>query len=422
MIPVSLVMMVRNGADTIVRTLDNAGPYISEVCISDSGCDDNTFDLVASWCLKSEKKLHHRMFNHTSWPEIYTVDSPESFATAPWASKVEYSGQPLLKRWDLLRMATLRLASNPIVLMMDADDLFDRPEEIQGQAANLQKFGRDVLHTTYKILDEKTRFPVCQLMCWRMFNLAVTPVARSPIFSSSRNDLYEGLRWDGWTHELLRGYTRPSQAPGVIVTDMRDNKGTGARVPARALKVLWLQLQAEGEENVSARTLYYLGAEALQLDPEFARRYLNLFLSRTDGSREERSSACMMLGELQENAGEWDDAAKWFGRAYDECPVPDPLFSQARIAYKRGNVVGMDESEREVFLCVCIMAVQEGLALLREMGDRTAFRGPALERGSYIIAAEALSTLGRPGESSKMAAEGLAKYPDAVFLQQFIAA
>jgi glycosyltransferase involved in cell wall biosynthesis len=407
----SLVMMARNAESTILRTLRNVEDYVSEFILVDNMSDDRTVAIAKEWSEEVARKrpgegfaFRTIPFNPESHPDHFVLDEASVFSSAPFAAKVEYSGLPLLINWSAMRNLTARSATKPFVLMLDADDLFEEPRAIPGLVERMIEHERDVLYTRYQIMQPGIPYPVCELICWRIF-------AREAL-----SDDYG--HWEGWTHEYFTGHRRPAYAPEINVKDMRDNTGSGARVPSRALKILWLQAQKEGIDKVSSRTLYYLGTEAISVDRDFSESMLNLYLKK-GFDPQERSSALVAQAEIMEARGDYKGAFAKLERAKKNIETPDVLFTEARIHYRMGREVDRSEGERIHHLGRMIETSVLGFELLNSMRKMIFTRSPVLERGTYIILAEGLASLGRHKEAQEWARKGLVAFPEAEFLRAY---
>jgi tetratricopeptide (TPR) repeat protein len=408
----SLVMMARNAESTILRTLRNIEDHVSEFVLVDNMSDDRTVTIAEEWAKEMAWKrpgegfvFRTIPFNPETHPDHFVLDTAEAFLSAPFASKVEYSGLPLLINWSAMRNLTARSATKPFVLMLDADDLFDEPRAIPGLLQRMIDNKRDVLYTNYQIMQPGISYPVCELICWRIF-------AREALSDDQG-------RWEGWTHECFTGYARPAYAPEINVKDMRDNAGSGARVPSRALKIMWLQAQSKGLDNVSARTLYYLGMESIGVDRDFSENMLDLYLQKGMDSQE-RASALIAQAEILEGRGDYPKAFAKLDRAKQNIETPDALFTEARIHYRIGREVDRQEDDRRSHLEKMIESAVQGFDLLTFMKQRTSTRSPVLERGTYIILAEGLTALGRHKEAREWAQKGLIAFPGTEFLKNYV--
>jgi glycosyltransferase involved in cell wall biosynthesis len=397
----SLAMMARNAESTILRTLRNVEPYVSEFVLTDNMSDDNTVAIARAWAEEIQKKRPFRFevfsFTPDTNPECFVLDTRETFAEAPFASLVEYSGLPLLTDWALMRNQAVSRATLPYVLMVDADDLFVSPELIPSMVQRMLVHKRDVLNCTYQIMSPRLSYPGCELICWRIFERA----ALGP----------EGVRWIGSTHEHVVGDKRSCFAPDLIVRDMRDNAGSGARVSSRALKILWLEARTKGMENVSPRVLYYLGTEALRLNAEMARPYLELCTSKST-DKNELTSSHLMLAEIDENAGDYESSLENVKKASKD-RTPDVCFTEGRIMYKMANLV---QGGDPLLLPKVVEVLGEGLLMLSKAKRRLVTRNPTLERGSYILLTETCLSLGMVKEGREWACKGLEAFPGVEYL------
>lgn len=404
-------MMARNAESTILRTLRNIEDHVSEFILVDNMSDDRTVVIAEEWAKELAWKrpgegfaFRTIPFNPETQPDHFVLDTAEAFSTAPFASKVEYSGLPLLINWSAMRNLTARSATKPFVLMLDADDLFDEPRAIPGLLQRMIDNNRDVLYTNYQIMQPGISYPVCELICWRIFTREV--------LSDDQG------HWEGWTHECFTGYSRPAYAPEINVKDMRDNTGSGARVSSRALKIMWLQAQSEGLDKVSARTLYYLGMESIAIDRDFSEKMLDLYLQKGMDAQE-RASALIAQAEILEGRGDYFKAFSKLDRAKRNVETPDALFTEARIHYRLGREVDRNEKDRRQHLERMIESAVRGFDLLVFMKQRVLTRSPVLERGTYIILTEGLTALGRHQEAKEWARKGLIAFPGTDFLKNY---
>lgn len=395
---VSLVMMARNAESTILRTLQNVQEYVSELVLIDNLCTDKTVQIARDWAALINKTrafdLEVYPADEVSHPDFFVRDTKDVFTKAPFCNQVGYSELPLLIDWAALRNLAVSRANCPYVMMLDADDVFVNPELIPTMVALMEKNNRDVLHTTYQLMRPGVSFPVCELICWRIFE---------------RKSLHaKGVRWVGATHEQVVGYQRTGFAPNLILRDMRDNKGDGARVEARALKILWLESERLGLDKVSARDLYYLGSEAMKVDTETASFYLKLCIEKT-WNPDEKSSAYVILSEIAERHEKYDDALEFLKKASGVLRTPDVCFAEGRILFvKSDNLEGVQ---------IAIPPLVEGLDLLATVKRRLTTRNPAYERGSYILLVQAYAMLGKRTETRSWALRGLEVFPGTAFLE-----
>ena len=379
---VSLHLLAKNAESCIERLLKNVTPCIDEVVMISNDTDDDTDRIVRSHCKDKGIDCNIIPVTAKTHPEFYIMDVPETYAVGkPLANESfvgPFTGEPILARWADIRNVGWNRCNKDWRLFLDADDVVVDPECIPGLCLSLAEHNVELACSRY------------------IYSQNAEGGSRADSFRERLAINLPHIEWVGITHEVLRGQEKTAHVEGnLIVKDMRDNKGAGIRIPGRCFKVLY-QFARSNDWQVSPRYLIYLATECKNDLPDLARAVLDLYLQKSLWP-EERAWACVMVGEIHENVGEYDDASRWYEKSLVEHPGSKAAFRLCRSRFHEGKwQASIDAYNLGVENKVVIQLIDNG---------------PAYEDMSKILVAAAFNELGRKQEALLMADEALKVYP-----------
>jgi glycosyltransferase involved in cell wall biosynthesis len=314
--PVSACLIVKNESGQLKSCLESIRPYVSEICIVDTGSSDSTPEIARSLADKFE---------------IYT-DCNDS------------DGR--IKSFAQARQRSFEMASQPWLFWVDGDDEVVGAEHI---IQLVEKHDQDrngqacMIMLPYEYSHDHLGNPTCVHYRERL----VTTI--------------HDFKWIGPVHEVLSPVV-----PNVLMfksdaTKMvhRRHQSGKSIEPNRNLRILKNYYDQIGESEV--RTLYYLGLEYANAGDlgnsiKFHRRYIEL-----SGWDDEKCLACLEIARHYQTLGDYDNSIEW---ALKSSTIKEgwaePYFSLARSYYFMAQRGGPDERrnwERSIYF------VRAGLAL-----------------------------------------------------------
>ena len=277
-----VVMMLKNEEKRISVTLESIKNVADAIIVYDTGCDDNTINLIEEFSVLHKINLY------------VTKGLFVDFST---------SRNVLLDFADTVDVDFL--------LLLDCND------ELRGEK-ELLKF----LKESYSI--NNNGFLVCQVW-WsgkfdKYFNVRLI-----------KNKC--GWRYRGVVHEWIKDTTVDTHSPKYplikipdCITLFQDRTKDGNKSFQRFTRDRELLLQEHLKNPTEPRTLFYLGqtCECLGLAEE-SYRYSRL-RAELDGFEEERFHSFMRCGNLsKELKYDWSISLSWFMKAYEHSERAEPL-------------------------------------------------------------------------------------------------
>lgn len=394
--PVTLHLMVKNGASVVGRLLDCVGPYVRDVVAVLNDCTDGTADALARGCAKHDLRLQTCQVTRESHPDLYVLDVPETYqAGEPLAGEVfegPFTGELLLADWSGARNAGWCLpSSHRWKIFLDADDVVDDPEVIPGLCRALDERGVQVAASRYH------------------YSRTARGDWRADAFRERLARNLPGIRWRDRVHEVLTGYDRGrvAQVEGsLVVRDLHDSAGEGTRPPWRNLKVLYHRGRSLGWDQLTPRETVYLAAESQVPMPDLCVALVRRYLAQPQVWEEEAGWACVVAGEVSEVRGDYAGASRWYEESLRHHPGELAAYRLARSRFK----------ERRW---------QESLDAY-ELGVKNARTIQLLDGGSVqpeaakVLAAGCLAELGRVSEARALAEEARRRFPDSQALRRLL--
>lgn len=308
--PIAVTMMAKNAEGTIARAIDSVGEWVSEFCLADTGSTDRTVTVAESACKRHGILFRHEDYGPDAKPDAYAIDAPETFDM----DFKEYSHHEFLIDWIGARQASLDLASQPFVLVLDDDETLLQAE---------------MLGELVKVFLRRGTIDV--------LNLPTNHDGDLHSFTA-RVGRRNQVKWGAsQAHQIMHSETgKTSNIRGAcVIHDHKDRTDPSTRVPERALKVAYLDYCAG---NRSDRLLYYLAMEARSNYPDEATAWFMDYFDAHDGIADEQwASAQTALGELHERGSRPDMAKRAYQLAAEYVPIyPEPHLCLARMALAAG--------------------------------------------------------------------------------------
>lgn len=385
-VPLSLHLMVKNGASVVGRLLDCVGPYLADVAVTLNDCDDDTRDVIEAKCRDYVvPRAHFVEVRAATHPDLYLLDVPETYrkgrSLAGEVYQGPFTGGKLLADWATARNLSWDACAADWRLFLDADDVLDDPECLPGLCRALDERGIEVASSRYH------------------YDHARSGRSRADAFRERLARNRSSIRWHGCVHERLVGYVpgRVAHVDGSLVArDLRDSTGDQIRVPGRNLKVLYAVARARDFE-VTPRHMVYLATEAKVAMPSLAIKLAEMHQSCATWGEEKAWSACL-LGEIYEEDGDYVAAGRWYEHALSQHAGVMSAMRLARVRFRQGNWEAAVE------------AYQRGL---RNKSVGQFLDGSEVqEDATAILAASALRKLGRFEEAERLCSQARAKFPE----------
>lgn len=266
---IALYMVVKNAESVIERTLKHVAPYVKELVFVLNDCTDGTEDKIHECHRKYfPKKENYLTISYVEYgkipfdyPDYYFLDTKESYSYGVPFRGEEYEGpfteKPLLCDWAKLRNWGWRHETDcQWKLFLDADDTMEDPESLWGVCDLLTQHGADLGLSLYK------------------YNVWAGQVFGQTYRERLVRNKPE-IKWTGEVHEIITGHQKAVAISGnLIVTDNKDNRGEGTRVPDRDFKVLYRKGRMTGW-NLTSREFSLLGKEIAFKMPTLALCFLS---------------------------------------------------------------------------------------------------------------------------------------------------
>ena len=263
--PVSVCMIVKNESGQIESCLKSIRPYVSEICVVDTGSTDNTPETVKKYADKFE---------------VYTDCNDD---------------EGRIEDFSKARQRSFELATSPWTMWVDGDD------EVQG-AENLKSL--------VEMYDKIRNGAACSVMfpyeyahdhrgnvtCLHYRERLVTPK--------------EKFNWKGPVHEVLVPKVPVPQHQSDKVRMIHKRTESKKPIePGRNLRILKAHYEKAGESDV--RQLYYLGLEYGNVGDtdnaiKFHKRYTEL-----SGWDDEKFLACLKIAEHYQARAEYENSITW---------------------------------------------------------------------------------------------------------------
>lgn len=404
--PVSLHLLVKNGAGVVGRLMDNIGPYITEVVAVLNDCTDDTEAILAAACAARNIAFVPIAVTKDTHPDWYILDTKATYEVGRSLSGEEFGGpfteNPILADWSSARNLGWRACTEKWRLFLDADDVVKDPETLPGLVKVLEEQKVEVCATAYEYAVNSQGEAIGLSFRER---LAVNKPA---------------IRWVQPIHEVLHGTMRIAHVRGnFVVRDMRDNKGAGVRIPGRNFKILYHRARSRDWE-VSPRLLADIVMEVRHMahEPsmmEFAEALLAKYLEEATWP-EERGFIHAMVGEMHESREELDRAIYLYEESLAIHPGSKTAFRLCRTHFKRG-CEKKELFEQQKISKADLDAEWEAVIAAHQLGvdNKAAHQvlddGPIYEEMEKIHVAGALVELGRVTEAVKFTNEAIAAFP-----------
>lgn len=294
MAEITLGILARNAAKTIVECLESAAPYVDALVVGFGGpSTDGTEDIVREW-LKNWNKGKTYREELAGW--CFSIDWHDDFARA--------------------RNEILANVRTEWFVWLDADDILINGEKMRAIVAN--PGDANCLTFPYHYDEDSYGNLACTLVRERL--------VRWP----------QQWTWVGSVHEVLTlpppARWEPRYVPDIVVRhNPRREKDKGTR----NLDLLYKELE-QSEPEPPQRLLFYLGREnANRGNLREALMHFNRYISRSP-TGEEAAQVAFMTADVIRAAGRPAEAAKAALKAIELAPSwPDAYYLLGRIAYEQ---------------------------------------------------------------------------------------
>lgn len=396
----SLCMIVRDVAPYIGQCLSSILPYVRELCVVDTGSQDETIAVIQELVdmMEEETSLKIAYFNPETHPEGFILDSPETFSddVPPLPRQVGYTGKLLLADYGKARQISFDMATSDYVMWIDSDDVVENPHMIGHiiRAMQAGKIDSAVLPYLYEE-DEQGRI-TCYLMRTRIVRREGPAKWNQPIHENL-GPLGNAQLFNEQPCPVIRHFAKEIEKIAVH------------RPPLRNYKILsWHKTKSEREgAQVHPRILYYLGNEARQFDPHLALRLLSEYIEKGDWD-EERALAHIYCAQIHEGQGRLEEARAHYAAASAAFNKPEAHFGLARSSYYLGDwkeAIRHHENGRR--------AIRDGLDVL-------SYNPLDREYLPALIAARSYMNLGQLKKAALTASRGLELVPTDLHLQSIM--
>jgi len=260
-------MIVKNVEGQIAACLQSVRPFVTEICVVDTGSSDKTPEIVKEYADKFE---------------IFTdCNNKES---------------GLIEDFALARNKSFSLATQPWLMWIDGDDEVENADKILEviEEYEAQRVAGQPIAVMFPY--EYAHDSEGNVTCVHYRERLVTP--------------RDAFKWSGPVHEVLTpvaGASLPTSEKVRIVH--RREKVGGIVEPGRNLRILKTHYAKHGESDV--RQLYYLGLEYGNNGDvgnaiKFHKRYVEL-----SGWDDEKFLACLKIAEHYQGIGDLQTATEW---------------------------------------------------------------------------------------------------------------
>lgn len=308
---VSLVMIACNADKILGRALSSIRDYVDEIIIVDTGSDDNTKDVAASF---GAVVLD---FNSDTHPQHFILDTPGN-----WKKELPgpFTNVMRLCHFGAARQFGWDRASCDFIMWLDCDDVVEGAENIEGVVRDMKSKGIDSAMLNYDYDHDEAGNVTLRLFRERIVRKGIA-------------------RWEQPVHEVLSPCGIVERYSSINISHRRSKDKLPPIWHHRNLKILlrWEESMSHGYDHADPRILFYLGMEERFLYPEDALRHFGIYVLRS-GWDEERAMAHALCGKIHEGAGRFHDALREYSMASIEFKSnPDNLFNCARCAYYLRN-------------------------------------------------------------------------------------
>jgi tetratricopeptide (TPR) repeat protein len=290
---ITLGILARNAAKTIIECLESAGPYVDKIIVGFGGpSEDNTKQIVEDWLKEWAKGAPDR---YAQW---FNIKWHDDFARA--------------------RNAILKEVNTEWFLWLDADDILVNGHLMQQAIASSP--GSNCITMPYHYDEDEFGNLACTLVRERLVR-----------------DPGEWV-WQGTIHEVLTlpppAEWLPTHAPEIVV---RHNPVRTKDKGTRNLDLLYKELE-KTEPEPPQRLLFYLGREnASRGNLREALMHFNRYISRAT-TGDEAAQVAVMAADVLRASGRSKDAAVAALRATELAPSwPDAYNLLGRIAYEQSR-------------------------------------------------------------------------------------
>ena len=268
--PISACLIVKNEAGQIESCLKSIRPYVSEICVVDTGSTDGTPEIVKRFADKFE---------------VYTGCNDENGLIASFADA---------------RQRSFELATQPWLFWIDGDDEVRGAEHLEELVERHDK-ERDGNPALVLMPYEYSHDERGNVTCLHYRERLLTPA--------------DAFKWVGPVHEVLSPQAQNVQmfqTEQVKMVHRRAQSGKAIE-NGRNLRILKAHYENVGESDV--RQLYYLGLEYGNVGDQamavkFHKRYVEL-----SGWDDEKFHACLKIAEHYQSIGHYEDAVEWATKA-----------------------------------------------------------------------------------------------------------
>jgi glycosyltransferase involved in cell wall biosynthesis len=426
--PISLHLLVKNGAGVVGRLLDNVGPYVHEIVAVLNDCEDETEGIIAAYCRDKGIEFKPVRVTRSTYPELYILDTRKTYQIGRSLNGEDFGGpfteEPILADWSAARNIGWSACTKKWRLFLDSDDVVSDPECIPGLCKLLEAQGVELCISPYHYHVDAQERPRGRSMRER---LAVNK---------------PNIRWVNPIHETLVGTTRVAHLQtNLVVRDMRDNAGKAVRIPGRNFKILYQRARAR-DWDVSPRLLADLIMEVRHMAGtpgmmEFADALLAKYMEDASWP-EERGWVLALVGEMHEGLEELDKAIEHYRESLEIHPGSKTAFRLCRALFKKACELkeGLEVSwesakkapgefviptpEQHHQLTAAWRAVVEAyeLGVANKVVHQVLDDGPLHEEMEKIHVAGAMMELGDVAGAKKFVDEAVLAFPENSSLKQ----
>lgn len=367
--PISVCMIVRNEKAYLRQCLSKIRPHVAEICIVDTGSDDETPDIARDFADKFE---------------VFTDCNDE---------------QGRILNFSLARNHSFSLATQPWVMWLDGDDEF-----VGGEHLNT------VLQAHYSLYQRAKD---------KGYNISIKMMA--PYNHHNRNDELElsymrerfflgkdNFKWVAPVHEVVvpkswQGLLDMPAPPEIKVIHRKRESGKASGEPHRNIRILEAH-KAKGE--LEPRMLFYLGREYSECGQLLkAEKVLSEYVEKSHFEAE-KANALIRLADIAIGKGDHKKALHWgFQLLALKESMQESYFLISKVFF---IIASMDNNIRNWQKCVKFAE----LGFQQSPEDKPLFLDPN-RRGIEIAIyySRALGYVGRNEDGLKITEKYLESYP-----------